>query len=155
MSQTKELKLQIRSQQIAEGLLQGKTWKEIAEEIGISRPHIHAIMRDKPEYRTLVIAEITEQETHLIELLHQLENSPSPQDKRTAAQELGKMIRHAKDKAIPTLTQHQNINLNIDTETLTHNQHILQETLNRLPPTVTQLFWQTYNNTKQQLYPQT
>ena len=151
--QTQDPKTQIRTQQIAKGLLEGRTYKEIAKEIGITREHLHALLRDKPEYRTLIIAEITEQETHLLDLLTQLENSPSPQDKRTAAVELGKMIRHAKDKAIPTLTQHQNINLNIDTETLTHNQHILQETLNRLPPNHTQLFWQTYNNTKQELYP--
>ena len=148
MSQTKELKTQARSQQIAEGLLQGKTWKDIAEEIGITRPHIHAIMRDKPEYRQLIIAEITEQETHLIELLHQLENSPSPQDKRTAAQELGKLIRHAKDKTQPTLTQ--KLNINIDAQQYTQTQQDITETLNRLPPEHTQLFWKTYNQIKQE-----
>jgi len=151
--QTSELtdaKTHIRAQRAADGLLQGKTYKQIAEDLNISRQHLHALLRNKPEYRELIIAEITEMETHLIKLLQKLEQSPSPQDQRTAAQELGKMIRHAKDKAYPTLLQHQNINLNINTETLHQNQQTLQETLNRLPPEHTRLFWHTYNQVKQE-----
>lgn len=149
--QSLDPKTQIRTQRIAEGLLQGKTYKEIASEIGITREHLHALLREKPEYRTLIIAEITDMETHLIELLHQLEESPSPQDKRTAAVELGKMIRHAKDKAIPTLHQQQNINLNINMETLNRNQQTLTNTLNRLPTEHLKLFWKIFNEEQQKI----
>lgn len=147
--QSTDPKTQIRTQQIAEGLMQGKTYKQIAQEIGITREHLHALLREKPEYKTLIIAEITEMETHLIELLKTLEESTSPQDKRTAAVELGKMIRHAKDKTYPTLHQQQNINLNIDTNQLNKNQQTLTRTLNRLPTEHLKLFWKIYNEEQQ------
>ena len=135
---------------MADYLLQGKTWKEIATELGVTREHLHAMLRNTPQYRELILAEIAQQETDFYHQLEQLKNSPSPQDKRTAAVELGKMIRHAKDKALPTLQRTETLTATINLNNLQQTEQILTETLNRLPPTHNKLFWHTYNQVKQE-----
>ena len=147
---TSELKIQVRSQQMAEGLLQGKTWKEIATELGVTREHLHAMLRNTPQYRELILAEIAQQETDFYSQLDNLKNSESPQDRRTAATELGKMIRHAKDKALPTLQRTETLTATLDLNQLQQTETRLQQTLLQLPPTTRNQFWQAWNNTQPQ-----
>ena len=139
-----ELKNQIRAKQIVDLLTQGHTFTEIAKQIGLGRTQLYAVMNQQG-VRELMRAELTELETSLQTLLKQLETSPSPQDKRTAAQELGKMVRHTKDKIIPHLTTNLNIDITLDLNRLHQelNQH--NETIRNLPPTIRQIYWDTYN----------
>ena len=144
-----ELKNQIRAKQIIDLLTQGYTFTEIAKQIGLGRTQLYAVM-NQTGVQQLMRAELNELETHLQNLLQTLEESPSPQDKRTAAQELGKMVRHTKDKIIPHLTTNLNIDITLDLNRLQQeiNQH--NQTLRNLPPTIREQYWNTYN----QLHPQ-
>ena len=143
-----ELKNQIRAKQIMDLLAQGHTFTQIAKQIGIGRTQLYAVM-SQTNVQQLMRAELNELKTHLQELLYQLEQSPSPQDKRTAAQELGKMQRHLEDKLTPYLTANLNINATLNLNQLNQELQRHNQTLAALPPTHRQLYWQTYN----QLHP--
>jgi len=129
------------AQTIAEGLANKKTWTEIASDIGISRQQLYAELRENPELKGLIIAEITEMETQLKNWIDQNLYSQNPANQRAAMQELGKMTRHAKDKSYPTLFRTENININLDLTQLQQDRKRLLETLNRLPPTTRTQFW--------------
>ena len=134
----KTLKTLARSRIISEGLTEKKTWTEISRDLGISRQHLYAELRENPELKNLVIAEITELETQLQDWINQNMYGNNPSNQRTAAQELGKMIRHAKDKAYPTIFRNENININIDIQQIQETNEILKEAVARLPPTIKQ-----------------
>jgi len=127
---------------------QGTTVTDIAKHFGKSRTWVYQIMQQQGT-QDLMKAEGAELKTHLLELLTQLEESPSPQDKRTAAVELGKMQRHIEDKTTPTLSQTTNLNITLDLNKLQTELHQHNETLRNLPPTIRQAYWDTYNK----LYP--
>jgi len=143
-----ELKNQVRAKQIIDLLTQGYTYTQIAEELNLSRTQLYAIMNQQG-VQQLMRAELTELETSLQTLLKQLEESPSPQDKRTAAVELGKMVRHTKDKILPHLTTNLNIDITLDLNRLHQELNRHNQTLRNLPPTIRETYWNTYN----QLYP--
>lgn len=146
----KQLRDITRSQTIAEGLLEKKTWTEISQELGISRQHLYAELRENPELKSLVIAEITEWETQLKNWIDNNINANNPANQRAAITELGKMIRHAKDKAYPTIFRHENININIDLTRLQQQNEIHLETISRMPPNMRQLYIQINNQIRQE-----
>ena len=143
-----ELKNQVRAKQIIDLLTQGNTFTQIAEELNLSRTQLYAIMNQQG-VQQLMRAELTELETSLQTLLKQLEESPSPQDKRTAAVELGKMVRHTKDKILPHLTTNLNIDITLDLNRLHQELNRHNQTLRNLPPTIREAYWNTYNNLPQ------
>jgi len=143
-----ELKNQVRAKQIVDLLTQGHTFTEIAKQLKMGRTQLYAIMNQQG-VQQLMRAELTELETNLQTLLKQLEESPSPQDKRTAAQELGKMVRHTKDKILPHLTTNLNIDITLDLNKLQQELNRHNQTLRNLPPTIREAYWNTYNNLPQ------
>lgn len=143
-----DLKNQIRAKQIIDLLTQGYTFTDIAKQLGIGRTQLYATLQQHGTQQ-LMKAELIEMETHLQTLLKTLEESPSPQDKRTAAVELGKMQRHYRDKIMPHLTTNLNIDITLDLNKLQTELQHHNETLRNLPPTTRQQYWNTYN----QLHP--
>lgn len=144
-----ELKNQVRAKQIIDLLSQGYTFKEIAKELKMGRTQLYATLQQS-QTQQLMKAELTELETHLQQLLTQLEESPSPQDKRTAATEIGKMVRHTKDKILPHLTTNLNLDITLDLNKLHQELQKHNETLRNLPPTIREAYWNTYNNLPEQ-----
>jgi len=140
-----ELKNQVRAKQIVDLLTQGYTFKEIAKTLKMGRTQLYATLQ-QTQTQQLMRAELTELETSLQTLLKQLEESPSPQDKRTAAVELGKMVRHTKDKILPHLTTNLNIDITLDLNRLHQELNRHNQTLRNLPPTIRETYWNTYNN---------
>ena len=140
-----ELKNQVRAKQIVDLLTQGHTFTEIAKQLKMGRTQLYAIMNQQG-VQQLMRAELTELETNLQTLLKQLEESPSPQDKRTAAVEIGKMVRHTKDKILPHLTTNLNIDITLDLNRLQQELNRHNQTLRNLPPTIRETYWNTYNN---------
>ena len=144
---SKTLRNITRSQIIAEGLRAKKTWIEIAADTGISRQRLYAELRENPELKGLILAEITEMETQLktwIDNQLNTEEPVNPANQRLAVTELGKMIRHSKDKAYPTIFQHQNITVDLTEQELNH----WRETIRSLPPTTRTQVMQKYHEIK-------
>jgi len=137
------LKNKIRAKQIAQGLMDGKTYTQIAKDIGLSRPALYAIM-DKHEVQTLMERELRTLETTVLDWIMDLKNSKSVVDKRIATQELAKITKHYADKLYPNLLRTETVTINIDLQRLQTLQHIITETLNRLPPSIRSTFWTTY-----------
>ena len=138
------LKNQVYALKIAQGLIDGKTYTAIAEELKISRPTLYAIM-DKPQVQELMTREIRELETTLQDWIMELHDSPNSANKRHAVSELGKIVKHVQDKIYPSLLRTETVNINVDLDRLQTQQHVITETLNRLPPTIRDRFWATYN----------
>jgi len=143
------LKNQIRAKKIAEGLINGKTYTQIAEDLEISRNTLYAAM-DKQQVKDLMILEIREYETTLQHWIQELHNSPSPANQRTAVQELAKMVKHVQDKAYPSIFRTETVNININLTQLQQQQQLHEETLARLPPQIHQQYWTTYNQVKKE-----
>ena len=137
------------TEQILALLKQGTTVTEIAKTMGKSRTWVYQIMQEQGT-QEIIKAEAAEQKTQLIKLLQELENSPSPQDRRTAAVEKGKMVRHMEDKTTPTLSQNTNLNITLDLNKLQQEITLHNETIRRLPPTIRDQYWKTYNNLQNQ-----
>ena len=146
------IKNQIRAKRIVDGLHQGSTYTQIAKELELSRTQLYAVMA-RDDVQKLMIAEVTEMETSLKRMILNLDKSTLPSDRRHAATELGKIIRHTKDKLYPTIFQHQNLNINVDLQAHQTMRHILMETMNRLPPSIRTIFRDTYNQVKQEYNP--
>lgn len=145
-----DIKTQLRAQTLTRGLVEGKTYQQIADDLGVTRSHLYALVRNKPEYRTLIMAELELLEEEQQTLIKELENSPSPQDKRTAVVERGKNIRHIRDKILPTLSQNLNVNINTDLDKLNTELYLHNQTLSRLPRESLNLYWTTYNKLLQE-----
>ena len=143
------LKNQIRAREIVSGLNEGKTYTQIAEEMQLSRTALYAIM-NKTEVQALMVSEVTSMETEAQRMIRELDESQNSANKRHALTELGKMIRHTKDKLYPTIFRTETTTVNINYQHLQALQHILTETLNRFPPTIRENFWETYNAVKQE-----
>ena len=135
------LKNKIRAKQIAQGLIDGKTYTQIAKDIGLSRPALYAIM-DKQEVQELMTREIKELETTLQNWIQELHLSKSPADRRHAISELGKMTRHVQDKLYPSLFRTETKNINIDLTKHLQREHIHSEIISRMPPTMRNLYWE-------------
>jgi len=147
---TKTMRDITRSQIIAEGLREKKTWTEIAANAGISRQHLYAEIRENPELKGLILAEITDMETRLkswidTQLHIDPDNPVNPANQRLAVQELGKMIRHSKDKAYPTIFQHQTLTVDLTQQEL----NTWRQTIRTLPPTIRQQVMKQYQTIKQ------
>jgi len=139
------IKQRVLAKQIIDGLTQGKTYTQISEEIGKTRQALYAAMQHN-QLKQLMILEVTEMETQLLNLLQEFKQSTNPTLRKTAATELGKMIRHTQDKLYPTLFQTKTLTLtaNINPEKQAKDTQILTETINEtLPPTLAQKFWTT------------
>jgi len=141
------LKNQIRAKQVVEGLTEGKTYTQIAQEMNLDRSSLYAIM-NKHEVQQLMIAEVRELETKLQNWIQELHESTNPTNQRHATTELNKIVRHVTDKLYPSLFRTETLNINIDYQETQLKQQIFTETLNQLPPTIRTLFWNTYNTTK-------
>lgn len=128
-------KKRVYAQQITQKLVEGKTYTQICREIGFSRPTLYGYLRDG-DVQQLLIAELTDLRTGHMQQLTDMLESKNPQDRRFALKERGVMIRHMEDKTLPTLIASKNINLDIKIDTRKRDQHILNETIRRLPPTI-------------------
>ena len=58
------LRNQVRAKQIAQGIIDGKTYTQIARDMDLDRSHLYSIM-DKQEVRELMTLEVRELETKL------------------------------------------------------------------------------------------
>jgi len=146
------LKNKVYATRIAQGLIDGKTYTKIAEELQISRPALYAIM-DKPEVLELMTREVRELETTLHSWIMELHNSENSANKRHAVTELGKIVKHVQDKVYPSILRVEKISVNIDLERLQSQQHQVTETLNRMPPSIRDQFWSIYNKVTQEQNP--
>lgn len=140
-----ELKNQLRAKQILDLLAQGHTFTEVAKELKLGRTQLYTIMQ-RSDVRQLMTAEVTEITTKLQKTLDTLLESPSPQDKRTAITEIGKLQRHMTDKIMPHLTTNLNIDITLDLNKLHQELERHNQTLRNLPPPTRQQYWNTYNN---------
>ena len=138
------LKNQIYATRIAQGLIDGKTYTQIAEDLQISRPTLYAIM-SKTEVQEIMTREVRELETVLQNSITDLLQSENSANRRYGTGELGKMVRHVQDKLYPSLFRTETVNINVDLDRLQTQQHIITETLNRMPPTIRNKFWDIYN----------
>ena len=138
------LKNQVYATRIAQGLIDGKTYTQIAEDLQISRPTLYAIM-SKTEVQELMTREVRELETTLQHWITELHSSDNSANKRHAITELGKIVKHVQDKLYPSLFRTETVNINVDLDRLQTQQHIITETLNRMPPTIRNKFWDIYN----------
>lgn len=140
------LRNQVRAKHIAQGLVDGKTYTQIAKELGISRNTLYAVM-GKHEVRELMTLEIRELETRLQDWITELHESPNSANKRHATSELGKIVKHVQDKLYPSLFRSENITVNIDLTELQQREHRFTKALNNIPPTCREAFWEAYNIT--------
>ena len=138
------LKNQIRAKKIVDGLNQGKTYTQIAEDLQLSRNTLYAVM-NKQEVQELMVAEVTHMETEAQRMIKELDNSNVSSNKRHALSELGKMIRHTKDKLYPTIFRTETINVNLDLTELQQREHRFTQALNQTPPSCREAFWRAYN----------
>lgn len=145
-----ELRNQIRAKKIVDLIYQGCDYTQIAKELKLGRNRLYAILRT-PEVRELMNLESVAIKTALQELLQELRESPSPQDKRTAAVELGKMQRHLEDKLMPSLsaTAYIDVNKAQENEELYKTLNKYDEVLRRLKPYHRDSFWKQWA----ELYP--
>ena len=143
-----DIKKQHYVEQILALLRQGTTVTDIAKTMGKSRTWVYQITQDQGT-QEIIKAETAELKTQLINLIQELEKSPSPQDRRTAAVEKGKMVRHMEDKTTPTLSQNTNLNITLDYNKLQQEISRHNETLRNLPPDIRKIYWDTYNNLPQ------
>ena len=143
------LKNKVRAKRIAQGLIDGKTYTQIAKDLDVSRNTLYAIM-DKQEVQELMTREVRELETTLQRWIKELHDSESATNQRQAVIELGKIVKHVQDKVYPSLFRTETINVNVDLERLQTIQHVITETLNRLPPSIRTQFWTTYNQVSQE-----
>ena len=151
---TADIKTQALTTQAIDLLITHPSWsnQQIADELGISRTTLWNLLKDQ-NAQEIMRRELNEVETTLHRWIHELYNSPSPANQRTAAQLLRDIASKLSDKLRPNLTQTQNINLDITLD-LNHLHQELQRhntTLRNLPPTTRQQYWDTYN----QLHPDT
>ena len=141
---TLTLKNQVRSKQIAQGIMEGKTYTQIAEEIGISRPALYAVM-GKQEVQALMERELRMLETTVLDWIMELKNSNSKVDKRVAIQELAKITKHYADKLYPNLLRTENVNVNLDYEKMQTTELIHTETVSRMPVAMRNLYKEIYS----------
>ena len=141
------LEHRLQAKKIVAMIYAGNTWGDIADTMGIDRSTLYARVRGD-DMRELLMMEVNCLETTLLDKLDEMLNHKSVVMQKTAVQEMGKMIRHSKDKLFPNLLRSENINLNIDQEKLKGEFALykinLVETLNRLPPATRTMFWKTW-----------
>lgn len=147
-----QLKNVARAEKIIEGLNQGKTYTEIAQDIDIDRTHLYSIMR-RDEVQELMYREYIEHETTHLKRLNQLWNSPNPTDKRTAIKIMEQRQKRIQDKLQPTLHQTHNLNITADLQKYQTHLQTLTEAINQLPPTTKQQLWNNYNTIEKQKQP--
>ena len=143
------LKDKITVKQTAQGLIEGKTYTQIAEEMNITREALY-LRLNKQDTQTLMTLEVRKLETTLQTWIQELHDSPNSANKRHATTELGKIVKHVTDKLYPSIFRHETVNINIDLTELQTRENILIETISRLPPTHRELFWTTHTKVKQE-----
>ena len=155
MTETREeepiskLKNEVTAKQVVQAFIDGKTLTQTAQELGISRNTLYARL-DKTEAQEVMLHEVRQLETQLQQWIQELHHSPSPANQRTAVQELGKIVKHVQDKVYPSIFRTETLNINIDLTQYQQQHQLHQETLNRLPPTHRQQYWNTYNQIKKE-----
>jgi len=147
-----QLKNLARADKIIEGINQGKTFTEIAENIGIDRTHLYSIM-NRQEVQDLMYREYIEHETTHLKRLNQLWNSQSPTDKRTAIKIMEQRQKRIQDKLHPTLHKTENTTAYINLQKYQKHLHHLEQAINQQPPTIKKAIWQTYNKLRKQQPP--
>jgi len=147
-----EAKTIARTEQIIEGINQGKTFTEIAENLGISRTALYSTL-NKEQAQQLMYREYIEQETTHLKRLEQLWNSPSPTDRRTAIKILEQRQKRIQDKLQPTTQRHEVIKATIDLQKYQTHLNTLEQAINQQPPTTKKQIWQTYQQLQKQQPP--
>ena len=148
---TQEIRQQIQAKQIVQHLASGKTYKEIAEMMEVHRDTLYALVNNS-DMKPLIIAEITGMETEAQRMIRELDDSQNSANKRHALTELGKMIRHSKDKIYPTIFRSENINVNVtlEHEKLQRLHQVWLRALSEISPDCKDKFWERYNATKRE-----
>ena len=154
MTQTQQLtptqaKTITRTEQIIEGINQGKTFTQIAEELDLSRTALYSTL-NKEEAQQLMYREYIEHETTHLQRLQQLWNSPSPTDKRTAIQILEKRQKRIQDKLQPNIQRHEVVKATIDLQKYQTHLQNLEQAINQQPPTIKKQIWKTYETLRKQ-----
>ena len=134
-----------------QGLAEGKTYVQIKDELGISRPTLYALMR-KQGAQEMLKAEVDEMATQIKQIIRELLDSGSKVDKRFALAELVKIHKQFNDKVTPNLSQSTTLNLNANIDLTKHlnREHIHTEVISRMPPTMRQLYTQLYTQVQQE-----
>ena len=134
---TTELYNRMQARKIVNLLSEGHTYNQIAQELGVHRNTLYAIISQE-DMRPLLVAEITSQETEAQRMIKELDESKNSANKRHALSELTKMIRHNKDKIYPTIFRTENLHASVTTnefkETALLMEQVLYESIRRLPP---------------------
>ena len=146
------LKNQLRAKQIVDKLSEGKTYVEISSELNLSRSKLYALM-NREDVKQLMIAEVTGMETMAQRMIQELDDDGNPANKRHALTELGKLIRHTKDKLYPSIFQNLNVNVNIDPEEYESLRMYEQVTLSavaRLPPECRDRYLELYKEVRRE-----
>lgn len=138
-----------RTQQIIQGIRQGKTYTQIAENLTISRPQLYSII-DRNEVQELMYRELMELDTEQKQIINKLLNSESPVNQRTGAKLNEKRIKRIQDKVQPTLFQTKNLTITADLKNLQQQTRIHNQTIQQLPPKCRKQYWKTYQQIEQQ-----
>ena len=150
---TEDIRRQLQAKQIGVMLISGKTYKEIADALGVHRNSLYAILRNE-QMIPLLVSEVTAMESKLQDWINDLSDSKSPANKRHATSELGKMVRHSKDKLdktifSPTYTGTGGTNPEWEENCLMFEQ-LVYSTLTRMPTPMRTLFWGKWMEVKQE-----
>ena len=150
---TADIKRQQQAKQIGALILAGKTYNEIASELGIHRNTLYALLRNQ-DMRPLMTAEITSMESIAKEMIDELASSPSSANKRHALSEMTKLIRHSKDKVYPTIFRSENIHAQatVDNkmETALMFEQVVYESIRRLPPDARKAWSRHFSDVKRE-----
>ena len=96
------LKEQLTAEQVVQGLLDGKTYTQIAQDMKISRTTLYDRMR-KQQVQQLMKTIVSAIEVKVPEWIQELHDSPHSKDKRKAVTELGKLVRRVDKKLSRTI----------------------------------------------------
>ena len=144
-----QLKNRARTQKILEGLDQGKTFTQIAQDIGIDRTTLYSVM-NRQEVQELMHREYIEQETKHLQRIEEMWNSPNPTDKRTALKIEEQRQTRIANKLQPTLLRTENLNANLDLQKYQQHLQTLTQAINQLPPNTKQQIWNNYEQIEKQ-----
>ena len=152
---TAELRNQVQARRIVNMLSEGRTYNQIAEEFGVHRDTLYAIINQE-DMRPLIMAEVTGMESAMKEIIQELQAKPGTSGKKAALAEMGKMVRHTKDKLYPSLFRNENLNASIQSisakweENCLMFEQLVYSTLTRMPPPMRTLFWDKWMEVKQE-----
>jgi len=145
----------LQARKIVEYLGKGYTYKETATAMGMHRNTLHALVSGRL-MQELLSSELTSLQTKTLDTINKFLESPSVTLQKLALVELNKYQSKLTDKVLPSLMkkdststtsiEHQYQELD---EASKLRDHILVETLRRIPPKERDNFWKKWIQVKQ------